>query len=287
MALLGARVAPRDAEHLVALADEVLDQAAAGCQVDDVVLVDRRRDDQQRRRVDLRRGRLVLDQLEHVGVQDDRALADREVAADLEPAGVDHRGQPAADGVARELRAAGDEVRAAAVDRLLEGLRVREWEVRRRGRVQQVLEHEAGAQVGPPVELGVLDEPPGGPAHGEVRLHQPVEHPAVLPRAVAEAAVTLGRRQLRAPGRDARQLGAEAAGAPRHTRGMASEPGSQPRRGRRLHQPADGARLDGRVGQHHLERRARGGAGARGRPAVGLGDGAHDVAPPPARRSRA
>ena len=41
-------VAPGDHEHLLALPDQVLDQAAAGGQVQRVELVDRRRDDQQR-----------------------------------------------------------------------------------------------------------------------------------------------------------------------------------------------------------------------------------------------
>ena len=44
----GVRVAPGDHEHLLALPHEVLDQAPARGQVQRVVLVDRRRHDQQR-----------------------------------------------------------------------------------------------------------------------------------------------------------------------------------------------------------------------------------------------
>ena len=58
------RVAPRHHEHLLALRDQELDQAAAGGQVQEVVLVDHRRHDEQRVAVHARRDRLVLDQLE-------------------------------------------------------------------------------------------------------------------------------------------------------------------------------------------------------------------------------
>ena len=54
-ALLGARVAPGHQEHRVALGDRVRDEGVRGLQVEDVVLVDARRDDHQRALVDLRR----------------------------------------------------------------------------------------------------------------------------------------------------------------------------------------------------------------------------------------
>ncbi len=67
VALLGRRVAPADREVRDARGDRALDEAAAGRQVGDVVLVDLRRDDHERSLVDPRRRLLVLDQLEHVG----------------------------------------------------------------------------------------------------------------------------------------------------------------------------------------------------------------------------
>ena len=47
LALLGARVAPADREHLLSLRDGVLDQTAAGGEVEDVVLVDLRHYDER------------------------------------------------------------------------------------------------------------------------------------------------------------------------------------------------------------------------------------------------
>ena len=65
----GVGVAPGDAVDLLAAGDEVLDQAALLGEVDHVVLVDRRRHDQQRDLADLGGLRGVLDQLEDVGAQ--------------------------------------------------------------------------------------------------------------------------------------------------------------------------------------------------------------------------
>jgi len=92
VALLGARVAPGDHEHLLALLHEPLGHAAAGSEVEHVVLVDRRRREQQRHLthpVGLRR---VLDQLEDVGSQHDRAGSERQVLTDRELACVDRGG---------------------------------------------------------------------------------------------------------------------------------------------------------------------------------------------------
>ena len=141
-------------------------------------------------------------------------------------------------------------------------------EVRRRERVEQVVDHEPGAQLVAPVQPGVLDEALGGTFEREIGLHQPVEQPALPPRAVAEAAVALGRRDLRAADRDPRELGAEAADAPRHAARVACKAAGQPRGGHRLHEAADGPGLDRRVGEQHVERGARGGARAGRRPAV-------------------
>ena len=75
VALLGVRVAPGDDEHLLALAHEPLDHAAPRREVEHVELVDRRRREQQRDLADLLRLRRVLDELEDLGAQDDRARA--------------------------------------------------------------------------------------------------------------------------------------------------------------------------------------------------------------------
>ena len=75
VALLVVRVAPGDHEHLLALADQVLDQAAPRGEVEHVVLVDRRRDEQQRDLAHLVGLRRVLDQLEDLGAHGRRGPA--------------------------------------------------------------------------------------------------------------------------------------------------------------------------------------------------------------------
>ncbi len=72
VALLGARVAPGDQEHLLPGGDEVLDEAASGGDVEDVEAVDRRRHEQQRDLEHLLGARPIVDQLEDVGPQHDR-----------------------------------------------------------------------------------------------------------------------------------------------------------------------------------------------------------------------
>ena len=72
VALLGRRVAPAEREVGDAGGDRALDEAAAGRQIGDVVLVDLRRDDHERSLVDPPSGLLVLDQLEHLGAVHDR-----------------------------------------------------------------------------------------------------------------------------------------------------------------------------------------------------------------------
>ena len=114
--LLDVRVAPRDREDLLSLLDEPLDHAAAGREVEHVVLVDRRRGEQQRHLAHLLGLRRVLDELEDLGAQHDRARRDREVLADRELARVDGRRQ--AREVAQEVARASDEVPAALVDGL-------------------------------------------------------------------------------------------------------------------------------------------------------------------------
>jgi len=64
--------------------------SAAGREVHRVVLIDRRRHDEQRHLADLRGLRPVLDQLEDLGAQHHRTGRDREIAAHFERRRVDH-----------------------------------------------------------------------------------------------------------------------------------------------------------------------------------------------------
>ena len=88
---LGVGVHPRDDEHRHPLLDRPLDQRVLFAQVEDVVLVDPRRHDEQRPLRHLLRRRLVLDQLHQVVLEDDLAGRGRDVDAELEGLGVGHR----------------------------------------------------------------------------------------------------------------------------------------------------------------------------------------------------
>ena len=204
MALLRVGIAPGDHEHLLALPHQPLGHAPARSEVEHVVLVDRRRREQERHLAHLVGLRRVLDQLEDHGAQHDRAGGEREVLADRELARVDGRGQ--AREVAQEVPRTLDQVQAALVDALLDDGRVRPGEVARGERVEHVAGREAGLALVAPVELGVGDQPVDRLADGQVGLQHAPEQPAGLPRRVGEAPVTLGGADLRAAGRDTRQL---------------------------------------------------------------------------------
>ena len=93
-----------------------------GRQVQGVVLVDRRRHDQQRDLPDLLGLRPVLDQLEHLGAQHHGARGGRDVRRPTSNAGaVDHLRHPRRAGqvAQRRLRAAADQAQPAGVDRRL------------------------------------------------------------------------------------------------------------------------------------------------------------------------
>ena len=250
------RVAPRDDEDLHPLADEVLDEAAPRREVEDVVLVDRRRDEQQRDLVDLLRRRPVLDELEDLRVEHDRARGGGEVAPHLELRRVDALRQPRRPGdVGREAPRAADQVRAALVDDRAQDGRVRQREVRGRDGVEHVARREARLTLRLPVELGVRDQAVDGLARRQVALHHPAEQPVLLPGGVREAAVVPRGALLGAAGGDPGEPAAERGGAPC---GLAWMPGGA--RG----DPGDRARGEeapraagGGVGQQHVERRAR------------------------------
>jgi hypothetical protein len=252
--LLGAGVAPRDHEHLLALLHEPLDQAAPGRKIEHVVLVDRRRDEQQRHLAHLGGLRGVLDQLEHVRPQHDRARRQRQVLADRELRRVDRRGK--AREVAHEAPRPAREVEPALVDALLDHARVRPREVARRERVEHVAGGEARLALVPPVELGVGDQAVDGVGDREVRLDHAPEQPARLPRRVGEAPVALAGPDVRAPARDAGQLRPQAADAPRGAVRTTREAGRDTDGRARSDEPRAPA-FDRRVGQHDVERGLR------------------------------
>ncbi len=222
VALLDVRVAPGDHEHLLALLDQPLDQAAPGREVEHVVLVDRRRRDQQRHLANLRGLRLVLDELEHLGAQHHRARSHREVLPHREAARVDRR-RPAGE-VVQEAARAPDQVRAALVDARLQDGRVGPREVGRRERVEDVARGEPRLALGTPAGVGVGDQSVDGLPRRQVGLQQPPEHPVRLPCHIGEAPVALGGPDLRAPGRHLGELAPQVADPVRGATGPARQP---------------------------------------------------------------
>ena len=69
VAILGTGVLPRDHEHGESLVDQVLDEGIRGRKVEDVVLHDPRRHDEDRLRPHLRRRWRILDELDQAGCE--------------------------------------------------------------------------------------------------------------------------------------------------------------------------------------------------------------------------
>ena len=253
MALLDVGIAPGDDEHLLALLDQPLHQAAPGRQVEHVVLVDRRGREQQRHLADLRGLRLVLDELEDVGAHDDRSRGEREVLAHCEPAHVDRRGQPRE--VVQEVARAPDQVLASLVDARLDDRRVGPGEVRRRERIEEVARGEPRLALGAPVDVGVGDQAVDRLARGEVGLHEPPEQPARLPGRIGEAPVALGGPDLGAPARHPAELGAQVADAARGAARSARQPSRDGDGRARANEARAGA--VGRVHEQNVERGLR------------------------------
>jgi hypothetical protein len=193
VARLAVRIDPGDQEHRVSLVDQPAHHRVRRLHVEHVVLVQPRRDDQQRPARDLGGGRRVLDQLHQLVLVDHLARRDREVAAYLEGAHVGH-----ADLQAAVLRSRSDQKLRTPSTRLLalaalggrDDLRVAEREVAGRHRVEELAGEEAQlarrvlVQAGRAVgqrQRGLGGRLPGA-AHG-------VEHRALLPGRAAEAPV--------------------------------------------------------------------------------------------------
>ena len=78
------RVHPGDDENGKALIHQPFDEGLRRCEIEDVVFVDPRRDDQQRDFVNRLRRRRILDQLHDAVLINDLARRNRQVLADLE-----------------------------------------------------------------------------------------------------------------------------------------------------------------------------------------------------------
>ena len=192
------RVAPRQHEHRVALLDEMPHHRVARRQVEDVVLQDRRRDDQHRLRVHVLRRRRVLDQLDQVVAQHHLARRHRDFVARPEARAVGRRlagevRQRVAPPVVRALR----QVHAARFHRARDDFRIGRQEV---GRAQHV-EHLARGERDHPLVMAadagdVVGRVPDPLLHQQEALVDQVER-RLLPRRIDEAPVLRQRVDAR------------------------------------------------------------------------------------------
>ena len=157
LALLGLDVAPGDHEHGIALGHGVGDEGVLRLQVEDVVLVDARRDHHQRTARHLGGGRLVLDELDQLVLVHDIARRHRQVATDLE-----RRLLGLADAlllhVAEQIGEPARQALALGVERLAQRLGIGGGEIRRAHRIDPLARGEARARLGLRLELGGLDQ---------------------------------------------------------------------------------------------------------------------------------
>ena len=247
------RVAPGHHEHLLPLGGQVLDHAPAGREVENVVLVDRRRDDQQRQLADRLRGRLVLDQLVDRSAQHHRARGRRQVGADREGVRRHHGRHPRRGRqVAGQVPGPGQDAAAAGVDRRLPRLGGQQRAVARREGVHQVAHHEPHPLRVAPVERRRLNEVAGSGARREVGLHDPVQHRVARPRGVGEPAVLRGRRDGGVAARNAGEFRGQARGLPGHQAGTAGERRGEPQRGAAGEEPLQ--RAERRLGKEQVKR---------------------------------
>ncbi|MFT3770568.1 MAG: hypothetical protein QM820_34510 [Minicystis sp.] len=190
------RVHPGDDEHREALGDGPAHEGVLGAEIDDVILVDPRRHDEQRSLVDLLGRRRELDELHQIGLEDDLARRGGDVAAQLEGLHVLHANpQVALPGleIFEQVGEALHQVLAAALQRGLEHRGVERDHVGRRHRVDEL----AGVEVDALRRLGIEALHVGhglleGARREQVRLLDEIEDGALGPLLVLEAAV-LGR----------------------------------------------------------------------------------------------
>jgi hypothetical protein len=207
VALCRRGVAPAHGEHLEALLDRELDEAPPRRQIEDVVLVDLRRDEKERPREHARRRRLVLDELEHLAAEDDLAGRRRQALADAERPAIDLRRQAAVLAqVVREVARAREQALAARRERVPERGRVAGEAVGRRQRLGDERQREATAHAALRIEMDLVHDAldPGAP--GEIALHEAAVDRVFTERRVGPASVARVGRSLRAAEGDIAEL---------------------------------------------------------------------------------
>jgi hypothetical protein len=194
-AVLGPRVAPHDGVDLDAARHGILDEAAAGGEVPEVVLVDRGRQQHERQATHGRRHRRVVDELEHRRAMDDHAWGAGDILANDEGVFIDLRGEAAVgDEVSQEVGAAVPQRPAARREGRLDGLRIAVQGVGGRQRRGDDAHDEATALPRAPIDLVIVDQVHHFLLPREVGQGPALVDRVVLPGAVAEAPVTRWER---------------------------------------------------------------------------------------------
>ncbi len=181
----------------MALVDGPLDPGVLGAQVDDVELVDPRRDEQQRTLDHRLGGRRVLDQLEHLVAEDHLAGRGGDVLADDELVVVglgDAERALAALHVLQHVLQAVDQILAARFDGGANHFRIGQREIGRRQGADELAGVEIGLFPGLLVDARDLVDALLHPTRGEqIRLLDVVEDVVLFPGGILEAPVFLGR----------------------------------------------------------------------------------------------
>ena len=145
-------------------------------------------------------GGCVLDELEQLAAVHHLAGRHRDVPADREGPGVDHRRHAAVvDEVVTEVPQAGDEALAPRLPRLRQRAGVAEQRVGGSRRLGDERHREARPLAALVVEADVVDQPEQGIALDEVRLHDAAVDGVVGPGRVGEALVRRHRGQIAVP----------------------------------------------------------------------------------------
>ena len=222
MPLLG--IAPGNHEYLISLRHEEFEHAAAGRKIGDVVLVDHRRDHQQRELVHGFCGRLVLNELEDLRAGHYRSRRAGEILADLECTGFHHRRNARGRRHIRDQRAdAPDGAHAAGVDERFPCGRAEQRVVARRGCGDEIGQYELQALVAPPVQFGVSEQLLGGLPDRQICLDRALQQRVLAPRGIGKPAVAALRSDRRTACGNAGEIRGQLTGPLGHHPGTAGQ----------------------------------------------------------------
>ena len=139
------RIDPRDDEDRVPLFDTPADERVLGLEIEDVEFVDPWRNDQQRRFTYVLCHRRVLDELDHLVLENDLARRRRNIFAEPERIHIRHGNAEAtlsALQIIEQIRQPAQQVLAAGLNRLRQYFRICRSKIRRRQCIDELLRIE-------------------------------------------------------------------------------------------------------------------------------------------------